>query len=64
MKWENIVIILTCMFILNVNKTDILIFSVRKLRKQNMFNFGEHMLDTVDEYNYLGLVFFDVGPTL
>ena len=39
---------------INVNKTKILIFSRGKLR---IFNFGEHILDTVDEYNYLGLVF-------
>ena len=27
-----------------------------KLRKHHIFYFGEHILDTVDEYNYLGLV--------
>ena len=42
---------------INVNKTKILIFSKGKLRKHYIFNFGEHILDTVDEYNYLGLVF-------
>ena len=42
---------------INVNKTKILIFSRRKLRKHHIFNFGEHILDTVDEYSYLGLVF-------
>ena len=42
---------------INVNKTKILIFSRGKLRKHHIFNFGEHILDTVDEYNYLGLVF-------
>ena len=42
---------------INVNKTNILIFSRGKLRKHHIFNFGEHILDTVDEYNYLGLVF-------
>ena len=42
---------------INVNKTRILIFSRGKLRKHHIFNFGEHILDTVDEYNYLGLVF-------
>ena len=42
---------------INVNKTKILIFLRGKLRKHNIFNFGEHILDTVDEYNYLGLVF-------
>ena len=36
---------------INVNKTR------GKLRKHHIFNFGEHILDTVDEYNYLGLVF-------
>ena len=40
-----------------LNKTKILIFSRGKLRKHHIFNFGEHILDTVDEYNYLGLVF-------
>ena len=34
-------------FHINVNKTKILIFS----------SFGERILDTVDEYNYVGLVF-------
>ena len=43
---------------LNVNKTKILFFSRGgELRKHHIFNFGEHILDTVDEYNYLGLVF-------
>ena len=42
---------------INVNKTKILIFSRGKLRKHHIFNFCEHILDTVDEYNYLGLVF-------
>ena len=42
---------------INVNKTKILIFSRGKVRKHHIFNFGEHILDTVDEYNYLGLVF-------
>ena len=42
---------------INVKKTKILIFSRGKLRKHHIFNFGEHILDTVDEYNYLGLVF-------
>ena len=42
---------------INVNKTKILTFSRGKLRKHHIFNFGEHILDTVDEYNYLGLVF-------
>ena len=42
---------------INVNKTKILFFSRGKLRKHHIFNFGEHILDTVDEYNYLGLVF-------
>ena len=42
---------------INVNKTKIQIFSRGKLRKHHIFNFGEHILDTVDEYNYLGLVF-------
>ena len=42
---------------INVNKTKILIFFKGKLRKHNIFNFGEHILDTVDEYNFLGLVF-------
>ena len=43
--------------IINVNKTKIQFFSRGKLRKHHIFNFGEHILDTVDEYNYLGLVF-------
>ena len=42
---------------INVNKTKILIFSKGKLRKHYILNFGKHILDTVDEYNYLGLVF-------
>ena len=42
---------------INVNKTKILIFSRGKLRKHHIFNFCEHILDTVDKYNYLGLVF-------
>ena len=42
---------------INVNKTKILIFSKGKLRIHHIFNFGEHILDTVAEYNYLGLVF-------
>ena len=40
---------------INVNKTKILIFS--RGNYENIFNFGEHILDTADEYNYLGLVF-------
>ena len=44
-------------FHINVNKTKILIFSREKLREHHIFNFREHILDTVDEYNYLGLVF-------
>ena len=42
---------------INVNKTKILIFSRGKLRRHHIFNFGEFILDTVEEYNYLGLVF-------
>ena len=42
---------------INVNKTKILFFSRGKLRKHHIINFSEHILDTVDEYNYLGLVF-------
>ena len=42
---------------INVNKTKILIYSRVKSRKHHVFNFGEHILDTVAEYNYLGLVF-------
>ena len=42
---------------INVNKTKILIFSTGKLRRHHIFNFGEFILDTVEEYNYLGLVF-------
>ena len=42
---------------INVNKTNILIFSRGKLRRHHIFNFGEFILDTVDEYNYSGLVF-------
>ena len=42
---------------INVNKTKIQFFSKGKLRKHHIFNFGERILDTVDEYNYLGLVF-------
>ena len=41
---------------INANKTKIVFFSRRILRKHHI-NFGEHILDTVDEYNYLGLVF-------
>ena len=42
---------------INVNKTKILIFSRGKLRRHHIFNFGNFILDTVEEYNYLGLVF-------
>ena len=42
---------------INVNKTKILFFSRRKLRRHHIFNIGEFILDTVEEYNYLGLVF-------
>ena len=28
-----------------------------KVRKHHIVNFGEHIFDTKDEYNYLGLVF-------
>ena len=42
---------------INVNKTKILFCSKVKLRKRHIFNFGEHILDTVDEYSYLGVVF-------
>ena len=42
---------------INVNKTKILIFSKGKLRKHYIFTFDEHILDILDEYNYLGLVF-------
>ena len=41
---------------INVNKTEILFFSWAKLRKDHIFYFGEHIPNTVDEYNYLGLV--------
>ena len=41
---------------INVNKTKILIFSRGKLRRHHIFNFGEFILDTVEEYNYLGSV--------
>ena len=42
---------------INVNKTKILNFSRGKLGRHHIFNFGEFILDTVEEYNYLGLVF-------
>ena len=42
---------------INVNKTKILFFSRGKLRKHHICNFGEHIIDTVDEYNYLDFVF-------
>ena len=42
---------------INVNKTKFLFFSRGKLRKHHIFNFGEQILKTVDEYNYLGLFF-------
>ena len=42
---------------INVNKTKIFFCSNGKLRKHLIFNFGEYILDTVDKYNYLGLVF-------
>ena len=42
---------------INVNKTKILIFSRGKLRRHHIFNLGVFILDTVEEYNYLGLVF-------
>ena len=42
---------------INVNKTKILIYARGGLRKHHLFNFSEHIFDTVDEYNYLGLVF-------
>ena len=42
---------------INVNKTKIQFFSRGKLRRHHIFNFGEFILDTVEEYNYLGLVF-------
>ena len=42
---------------INVNETKILIFSRGKLRKHHIFNFGEHIFDTFDKHNYLGLVF-------
>ena len=41
---------------INVNKTVILFFSWAKLRKHHIFYFGEHIPNTVDENNYLGLV--------
>ena len=42
---------------INVNKTKILFFSRGKLRRHHILNFGNFILDTVEEYNYLGLVF-------
>ena len=42
---------------INVNKTKILFFSRGKLRRHHIFNFGNVILDTVQEYTYLGLVF-------
>ena len=42
---------------INLNKTKILLFSRRKLRRHHIFNFGEFILDTVEEYNYFGLIF-------
>ena len=42
---------------INVNKTEILIFSRGKLRRHHIFNFGEFILDTVEGYNFLGLIF-------
>ena len=42
---------------INVNKTKILFFSRGKLRRHHIFNFGNFILDTVEEYNYFGLVF-------
>ena len=42
---------------INVKKTKILIFSRGKLRRHHIFNFREFIIDTVEEYNYLGLIF-------
>ena len=42
---------------INVNKTKILFFPRGKLRRHHIFYFKEFILDTVEEYNYLGLVF-------
>ena len=42
---------------INVDKTIFFIFSRGKLRNKPTFNFGSNNIDTVDEYNYLGLVF-------
>ena len=42
---------------INVTKTKILFFSREKLRKHHIFNFGVHILDTVDGYKYLSSVF-------
>ena len=47
MKWKKIVILLTLTKFI----------SRGKLRKHHIFIFGEHIFDTVNEYNYLGLVF-------
>ena len=38
-------------------KLKFLFFSRGKLRRHHIFNFGNFILDTVEEYNYLGLVF-------
>ena len=42
---------------INTYKTKVMILSRRKIRKKHVFNFGNHVLETVDSYNDLGLSF-------
>lgn len=41
----------------NTSKTKIVIFSKGKVRKKPVFNFGDSVLDVVDDYVYLGCTF-------
>ena len=42
---------------INIDKTKVMIFLRRKLRKPHYFNYGDQNIEVVNEYNYLGLVF-------
>ena len=41
----------------NVDKTKVIIFSKGRVRKFKSFNFGNHVIDVVDDYVYLGTTF-------
>ena len=41
----------------NVNKTKVMVFSKRKSRKNYVFKLQNNLLEVVDSYSYLGIIF-------